>query len=227
MTEFEESVQKIEKFFKKSAINTSIELNTALVVLDENKDRQSFILNLIEHLHVKTDSHLDFLYAVRGYLTQANQAGITLLTLPELTKIIRDRFSGHKECFDISFFPEGDISPYERIEEILEMRKIDLIVIPAPFTTFAHEENPSESSLGQTVDLLISKALIDYNSPHPHLCWKYRHSPLHLPLLRQHPEKSARILPYRRACKYRDFPRGLKGQALEDKVHPIFYYLPS
>ena len=45
------------------------------------------------------------------------------------------------------------------------MRKIDLIVIPAPFTTFAREENPSESSMGQTVDRLITKALIEHKIP--------------------------------------------------------------
>jgi hypothetical protein len=134
-------------------------------VLDETFDRQSFIFDLVDLLHEKSEANFDFLFAARGYLSQAGQAEIPLLTLPELTKKLKDRFSDHSECFNISFFPVGDIPPFERIDEIIKMRDIELLIIPAPFTMFAQEEKPSETSLGRTVDQLISNVLISHNIP--------------------------------------------------------------
>lgn len=165
MDDINDSIERVKKIFQSSMLSTHLEINTVLTVLDETPDRESFTFDLVRLLHDQTEANVVFLQAARGYLKQATELGLSFLTLPELTKAVKERFSGHSECFDISFIPEEETPPFERIEEILNTRKIDLIIITAPFTMFAMEEQQSETSLGNTIDQIISKTLIQQKIP--------------------------------------------------------------
>ncbi|MHA1444661.1 MAG: hypothetical protein ACTSR4_07930 [Candidatus Hodarchaeales archaeon] len=78
---------------------------------------------------------------------------------------VKTRFSGKKGLFDVVFFPDEEISPFERIKNIIEGRKVDLIIIPTPFTSFAKGEQQSDISMGQTIDQVLSEALVKYRIP--------------------------------------------------------------
>jgi len=65
----------------------------------------------------------------------------------------------------VVFFPDEEISPFERIKNIIEGRKVDLIIIPTPFTSFAKGEQQSDISMGQTIDQVLSEALVKYRIP--------------------------------------------------------------
>ncbi|MHA1969616.1 MAG: hypothetical protein ACW964_17690, partial [Candidatus Hodarchaeales archaeon] len=101
MDSFENSVKKFQEIFKKSKVSDQINIKNVLLVLDETKSRNDFIFNLVEQLNERTNASFIFLLAVRGYLSQADDANIKLETLPELITKIKKRFSGEKELFDV------------------------------------------------------------------------------------------------------------------------------
>jgi hypothetical protein len=51
------------------------------------------------------------------------------------------------------------------MKELIQKRRIDLIVIPAPFTLFAPEEEPELASLGTTIDQVITEYLFKWRIP--------------------------------------------------------------
>lgn len=161
MDDFETRLRKI---IKQSKIFAKPDINTILIVLDETQDREDFIFNLVQQLHKRTDASFIFLLAVRGYLSQAQEAHIDLETLPELIAKVKKRFLGEKDIFNVAFIPDEAKKPFDWIEEIIQRRKIDLLVIPAPFTLFAKEER-SINSLGATVDQVLTEVLVKNGVP--------------------------------------------------------------
>ncbi|MFX0208588.1 MAG: hypothetical protein ACFFDT_21580 [Candidatus Hodarchaeota archaeon] len=167
MEEFEDSLRKLKDLVQKASLTTKAEIRTVLLVLDETIDRNSFIFELAHLLDKKTlnETHFIFLLAVRGYRSQAKKANILLETLPELTKKVKEEFIGHNELVEVAFIPDEEIPPFERIKEIIRTRTIDLLVIPVPFTKFVKDEVQSETSLGNTIDQIISIILIQHRTP--------------------------------------------------------------
>ncbi|MHA1977514.1 MAG: hypothetical protein ACW98F_14055, partial [Candidatus Hodarchaeales archaeon] len=165
MDKFENSINKFQEIFKKSKISDEIDVKNILLVLDETKDREDFIFNLVEQLNERTNASFIFLLAVRAYRSQAGEANIQLETLPELIARIKKRFSGEKELFNVALIPDEKETPFNRIKELIEKRRIDLIVIPAPFTLFAPEEEPETGSLGTTIDQVITEFLLENRIP--------------------------------------------------------------
>jgi hypothetical protein len=165
MDNFEDSIKKFQEIFKKSRISYQTDIKNILLVLDETKDRDDFIFNLVEQLNERTNASFTFLLAVRGYRSQAKAANIDLETLPELITRIRDRFSDEKELFNVALIPDEKETPFNRMKEIIQKRKIDLIVIPAPFTLFAREEKKEMASLGVTIDQVITEHLFNLRIP--------------------------------------------------------------
>ncbi|MHA1996040.1 MAG: hypothetical protein ACW97Z_16005 [Candidatus Hodarchaeales archaeon] len=165
MDHFENSIKKFQEIFEKSKISDQTDIKNVLLVLDETKDREDFIFNLVEQLNERTNASFIFLLAVRGYRSQAKAADIDLETLPELITRIKERFSDEKELFNVALIPDEKETPFNRMNEIIEKRKIDLIVIPAPFTLFAREEEPEMASLGTTIDQVITEHLFKMRIP--------------------------------------------------------------
>ena len=165
MNSFENSIKKFREIFKKSKVSDQIDIKNILLVLDETKDRGDFIFNLVEQLNERTNASFIFLLAVRGYLSQARNANIKLETLPELITRIKKRFSGEKELFDVALIPDEKETPFNRMKELIQKRRIDLIIIPAPFTLFAQEEVQEMASLGTTIDQVITEFLFKWRIP--------------------------------------------------------------
>ncbi len=165
MDQFENSIKKFKEIFEKSRILDQTNIKNILLVLDETKDREDFIFNLVEQLNERTNASFIFLLAVRGYRSQAKAADIDLETLPELITRIKKRFSSEKELFNVALIPDEKETPFNRMKEIIEKRKIDLIVIPAPFTLFAREEKREMDSLGTTIDQVITEYLFNLRIP--------------------------------------------------------------
>jgi hypothetical protein len=167
MVDFDDALSRFRQIFDQSKILDSPDLKNILIVLDETKDREEFIFNLIKQFHERWESKVTFtfLLAVRGYLNQAKEAKIELETLPVLIEKVKQQFQGEDELFDVAFFTDEEKSPFYRIEEILDQREIDLIVIPVPFTLFAQEEVPSNTSLGATIDNVVNICLMENSIP--------------------------------------------------------------
>ncbi|MHA2031315.1 MAG: hypothetical protein ACW99Q_18205 [Candidatus Kariarchaeaceae archaeon] len=165
MSDYEYTFNKIKNLFEKSKITDIPKINRVLLVLDGTQDRETFIFDLAELLHQRTGATIIFLLAVRSYFKQAEQEKIQLETLSELVEKVKIRFSGKKGLFDVVFVPDEEISPFDRIRNIIERRKVDLIIIPTPFTSFARGEKQSVDSLGQTIDLVLSEILVKYRIP--------------------------------------------------------------
>ncbi len=165
MDDFENSIKKFQEIFKKSKISDETDIKNILLVLDETKDREDFIFNLVEQLNERTNASFIFLLAVRGYRSQAKAADIDLETLPELITRIKKRFSGEKELFNVALIPDDKETPFNRMKEIIQKRRIDLIVIPTPFTLFAQEEKQEMASIGTTVDQVITEHLLKRRIP--------------------------------------------------------------
>ncbi|MHA2225819.1 MAG: hypothetical protein ACXAC8_11480 [Candidatus Hodarchaeales archaeon] len=165
MDNFENSVKKFKEIFVKAKVSDQIDIKNILLVLDETKERKDFIFNLVEQLNERTNASFIFLLAVRGYLSQAVDANIIIETLPELITRIKKRFSGEKELFDVALIPDEKETPFNRMKELIQKRRIDLIVIPAPFTLFAPEEEPELTSLGTTIDQVITEYLFKWRIP--------------------------------------------------------------
>jgi hypothetical protein len=165
MNSFENSIKKFQEIFIKSKISDQADIKNILLVLDETEDREDFIFNLVEQLNERTNASFIFLLAVRSYLSQAKDANIDLETLPELITRIKKRFSGEKELFDVALIPDEKETPFNRMKELIQKRRIDLIVIPAPFTLFAEEEEPEITSLGKTIDQVITEYLFNSRIP--------------------------------------------------------------
>ena len=165
MDNFENSIKKFQEVFKKSKVSDQIDIKNILLVLDETKEREDFIFNLVEQLNERTNASFIFLLAVRAYRSQAGDANIKLETLPELITRIKKRFPGKKELFNVALIPDEKETPFNRIRELIQKRKIDLIVIPAPFTLFAPEEEPEPASLGTTIDQVITEFLLKNRIP--------------------------------------------------------------
>ncbi len=152
MSSFEKSTNKLSDIFGKAKISDQVDIKNILLVLDETEDREDFIFNLVEQLHQRTNASFIFLLAVRSYLSQAKEANIDIETLPELITRIKKRFSGENVLFDVALIPDEKETPFNRMRELILKRRIDLIVIPAPFTLFAPGEEPEIDSLGTTID---------------------------------------------------------------------------
>jgi len=165
MDNFENSIKKFQEIFKKSRVSDQIDIKNILLVLDETEDRGDFIFNLVEQLNERTNASFIFLLAVRSYRSQAGDANIKLETLPELITRIKKRFSGEKELFNVALIPDEKETPFNRMKELIQKRKIDLIVIPAPFTLFAQEEEQKIASLGTTIDQVITEYLFKWRIP--------------------------------------------------------------
>ncbi len=165
MSELEESVSRFKQIFEDSKLSPVAEINNVLIVIDETQQREEFEFNLVDIIHEKTKASFTFLYAVRSYIQQAKDEKIELETLPNLIKKIKDRYSEDTEVFSVAFIPDEDIKPYERIIEIIKKRNIDFLIIPAPFTLFADEEEQTEGSLGITIDTVIMKILLEQKIP--------------------------------------------------------------
>jgi len=167
MEEFEDSLRKLKDLVQKASLSTKAEIRTVLLVLDETIDRNSFIFELAHLLDEKTfhEAHFIFLLAVRGYLSQTKKENIVLKSLPELIKKVKEEFVGHSELVEVAFIPDEERPPFERIKEIIRTRTIDLLVIPVPFTMFAKKEEQSETSLGSTIDQVISTILLQHRIP--------------------------------------------------------------
>jgi len=165
MSDYEYSFNKIKSIFEKAKMTDVPNINRVLIVLDGTKDRETFMFDLAELLHQRTEATFIFLLAVRSYFKQAKEENIQLETLPELVEKVKKRFAGKKGLFDVVFFPDEEISPFDRIKNIIEKRKVDLIIIPTPFTSFAKEEYQTDESMGQTIDQVLSEALVKYRIP--------------------------------------------------------------
>ncbi|MFX0051811.1 MAG: hypothetical protein ACFFAJ_13855 [Candidatus Hodarchaeota archaeon] len=167
MVDFDDALSRFRQIFDQSKILDSPDLKNILIVLDETKDREEFIFNLIKQFHERWESKVTFtfLLAVRGYLNQAKEAKIKLETLPALIEKVKQQFQGEDELFDVAFFTDEEKSPFYRIEEILDQREIDLIIIPVPFTLFAREEVQSNTSLGATIDNVVNICLMENSIP--------------------------------------------------------------
>lgn len=165
MDNFENSIKKFQEIFKNSKVSDKIDIKNILLVLDETKEREDFIFNLVEQLNERTNASFIFLLAVRAYRSQASDANIELETLPKLIARIKKRFSGEKELFNVALIPDEKETPFNRIKELIQKRKIDLIIIPAPFTLFASEEEPELASLGTTIDQVITEYLLKDRIP--------------------------------------------------------------
>ena len=167
MVDFDNALNRFRDIFDRSKILESPGLKNILIVLDETEDREEFIFQLIKQFHERWGSmaNFTFLLAVRGYLDQAKEAQIELKTLPNLIEKVKREFKGEDELFDVAFFPDEGKSPYYRIEEIIDQRKIDFIIIPVPFTLFASEEKETKSSLGTTIDNVINTCLMEKSIP--------------------------------------------------------------
>lgn len=167
MVDLDNALNRFRQIFDQSKILESPDLKNILIVLDETKDREEFIFHLIKQFHERWGSkaNFTFLLAVRGYLDQAKEAKITLETLPILIEKVKREFHGEDELFDVTFFTDEEKTPFYRIEEILNQRKIDFIIIPVPFTLFAREEKQSNTSLGTTIDNVVNICLIENSIP--------------------------------------------------------------
>ncbi len=166
MDETTEKIKQVRELFEKARIKPEIELKNILVVLDETLDRQTFIFQIITLLQNQTQACITFLLAVRSYQKQALEKGIELETLPELIRKVRDHFSDREDVYDIVFIPEKEIEPFERIKEVLERQKSDLVIIPAPFTlSLLPEEVETSESLGKTVDNAIFHIVFEKKIP--------------------------------------------------------------
>ena len=132
MVDFDNALNRFRDIFDRSKILESPGLKNILIVLDETEDREEFIFQLIKQLHERWGSmaNFTFLLAVRGYLDQAKEAQIELKTLSNLLEKVKREFKGEDELFDVAFFPDEEKSPYYRIKEIIDQRKIDFIIIP-------------------------------------------------------------------------------------------------
>ncbi|MCK4848122.1 MAG: hypothetical protein KAT16_03780 [Candidatus Heimdallarchaeota archaeon] len=211
MGSFEKSTNKLFEVFDKAKISDHAAIKNILLVLDETEDREYFIFSLVEQLHQKTNASFIFLLAVRGYLSQAKDANIHIETLPELITRIKKRFSGEKVLFDVALIPDEKETPFNRMRELILKRKIDLIVIPAPFTLFAPEEEPEIASLGTTIDQVITEFLLK------------RRIPIYLVLKAQKtPVKDIKVL-IRSSIFQNDF-LGWLITMIEDDAHLDVYY---
>jgi hypothetical protein len=163
MVDLDNALNRFRQIFDQSKILDSPDLKNVLVVLDETKDREELIFHLIKQFHERWGSKVNFtfLLAARGYLDQAKEAKIKLETLPALIEKVKREFQGEDELFNVAFFTDEEKSPFYRIEEILNQRKIDFIIIPVPFTLFAKEERQSNTSLGTTIDKVMNICLMD------------------------------------------------------------------
>jgi len=165
MDNIENSIKRFQEIFNKSKISDQIDIKNILLVLDETKVREDFIFNLVEQLNERTNASFIFLLAVRAYRSQAGDANIKLETLSDLITRIKKRFLGEKELFDVAFISDEKETPFNRMKELIQKRRIDLIVIPAPFTLFALEEEPEIASLGTTIDQTITEYLFKNRIP--------------------------------------------------------------
>jgi len=165
MSDYEYTFNKIKNLFEKAKITDIPNIKRVLIVLDGTQDRETFMFDLAELLHKRTEATFIFLLAVRSYFKQAEEEKIPLETLPDLVEKVKKRFSGKKGLFDVVFFPDEEISPFDRIKKIIEARKVDLIIIPTPFTSFAKGEQQSDDSMGQTIDQVVSEVLVKYRIP--------------------------------------------------------------
>lgn len=96
---------------------------------------------------------------------EVKEARIKLETLPILIEKVKREFHGEDELFDVAFLTDEEKAPFFRIEEILNQRKIDFIIIPVPFTLFVPEEKQSNTCLGTTIDNMINKCLMENSIP--------------------------------------------------------------
>ncbi|MFX0014801.1 MAG: hypothetical protein ACFFB2_00625 [Promethearchaeota archaeon] len=167
MVDLDNALNRFRQIFDQSKILESPDLKNILIVLDETKDREKFIFHLIKQFHERWGIKVTFtfLLAVRGYLDQAKEANIELETLPDLIEKVKEEFQGEDELFSVAFFTDEEKSPFYRIEEVLNQRKIDFIIIPVPFTLFALEEKQSNISLGTTIDNVVNKCLMENSIP--------------------------------------------------------------
>jgi len=162
MVDFDNALRRFRQIFDQSKLFETPDLKNILIVLDETKEREEFIFHLIRQFHERWRSkvHFTFLLAVRGYLNQAKEAKIELETLPALIEKVKLQFRDEDEFFDVAFFTDEEKSPFYRIEEILNQRQIDFIIIPVPFTLFAREEQQLNGSLGTTIDNVLNVCLM-------------------------------------------------------------------
>jgi len=165
MSDYEYSFDKIKSLFETAKITDIPNINRVLLVLDGTKDRETFMFDLAELLYQRTEATFIFLLAVRSYFKQAEEEEIELEKLPHLVEKVKTRFSGKKGLFDVVILPDEEISPFNRIKNIIEKRKVDLIIIPTPFTSFAKEEQQTADSMGQTIDQVLSEVLVKYRIP--------------------------------------------------------------
>ena len=71
----------------------------------------------------------------------------------------------YDDLFELAFIPAEKKSPIERIDEMISKRHVDLLVIPVPFTMFAEEEKENDTSLGSTIDHVITSVLFQHKIP--------------------------------------------------------------
>ncbi|MFW9993858.1 MAG: hypothetical protein ACFFD4_17570 [Candidatus Odinarchaeota archaeon] len=165
MDDFNESVQKLKDIFEKSKLKTDLMNKNVLIVLDEMIDRETLLFEIAGILNKNIDASIIFLQAVRGYYSRAEKIGKKLQALPELIKKVKNKFSDRDDMFEVAFIPDEEITPFERINQLIQKRSVHIIVIPAPFTSFAVEEDESESSLGITVDRVLNEIFIPRKIP--------------------------------------------------------------
>ncbi|MFW9998107.1 MAG: hypothetical protein ACFFD4_39060 [Candidatus Odinarchaeota archaeon] len=162
METIEETMRKFKEIFEKARLSTVLNIKSVLIVLDENEEREKFLFELVSLLHDKTGADFTFLLAARGYQSQAIEVGVKLPTLSGLVDKLKTKFSNYDELFEVAFIPTTEEkTPFERISELVARRKVDLVIIPVPFTLFAAEESETEDSLGITANKAISETLVN------------------------------------------------------------------
>ncbi|WP_455142776.1 hypothetical protein [Candidatus Hodarchaeum mangrovi] len=168
MEDFDSALDRFKKVFDHTRLLAQPKINNILIVLDETEDREDFIFDFVQRLNDRLTGKVSFMFllAVRSYFMEAEKANIKVKTLSELLERVKTRFLGDADLFDVIFFPDQEKTPYERISEIIERRKVELVIIPVPFTSgFVEEEKQSKSSLGVTIDKVIENVLLNQNIP--------------------------------------------------------------
>jgi len=168
MEDFDSALDRFKKVFDNTKLIAQPKINNILIVLDETEDRENFIFDFVQRLNDRLTGKVSFMFllAVRSYFMEAERSNIKVKTLSELLERVKTRFLGDADLFDVIFFPDQEKTPYERISEIIERRKVDLVIIPVPFTSgFVEEEQQSKSSLGVTIDKVIEKVVLDQKIP--------------------------------------------------------------
>ncbi|MFX1514445.1 MAG: hypothetical protein ACFFCQ_17870 [Promethearchaeota archaeon] len=161
----QDHISRFREIIEKASFSETLDIDSILLVLDESIEKEELIFNLVNLFTQRTKANFTFLLAVRGYLAQAKEANIPLQTLSQLITKIKTKFQQEEELFGVSFITDEEIAPIERIRELLRKRKMELIIIPAPFTQFVTEEQRSETSLGITIDQLIHETLFQHKIP--------------------------------------------------------------